>query len=286
MFATSSFSGCRDYVGGLPCIDTFWTTSDNVPTGWTLLDFGYSTISSAIQFACYRLLCETANSGNRYEAYVGWPIKIGSPGDHHAVFNPGANSLTVCASTGGSCGKPYGSTSAGTNYKVQADVWNGNPGSPNANGAVDVVGPQAINYYIRGDMTDALKFANALVSRWNGYSVDGNGGGSTWHLGQVMFVMRVLKLDTSTQVIRTPLGSQTYSQIFSQMVQELWAIQAAYKCNGGCLPNQYKQSSPNGPITGTSGADAENQDAGLLPFSSSVIKMVQDAFGKYTLTNP
>jgi hypothetical protein len=165
-------------------------------------------------------------------------------------------------------------------------VWNGNAGTPNPNGAVDVVGPQAINYYIRGDLTDALKFANALVSRWNGYSVDGSGGGSTWHLGQVMFVMRVLKFDNSTQLIKTLLGSESYSQVFSQMVRELWAIQTAYNCSGGCLPNQYTQTSTNGSITGTSGADAENQDAGLLPFSSSVINIVQDAYGKYTLTNP
>ncbi|MFI5419666.1 MAG: hypothetical protein ACHQ1H_01730, partial [Nitrososphaerales archaeon] len=251
MIATSSFSGCRDYVGGLPCVDTFWTTSDNVPTAWTLQDFGYSALTSAVQSNCTRLLCSTTNSGNRYEAYVGWPIAVGSPGDQHAVFNPGSSSLTLCTSTGG-CGKVYGSFVAGTNYKLQADVWNGNVGTPNPNGAVDVVGPQAVNYYIRGDMTDALKFANALVARWNGYSVDGSGGGATWHLGQVMFVMRVLKLDNSTQAIKTALGSQTYSQVFQQMVKELWAIQAAYKCSGGCLPNQYKQSSPKSAITGTS----------------------------------
>ncbi len=285
MIATSSQSGCRDYVGGLPCVDTFWTTSDNVPTAWTLQDFGYSAVTSAVQTNCVRLLCSTTNSGNRYEAYLGWPIVVGSPGDRHAVFNPGSSSLTVCTSTG-SCGKTYGNILAGTSYKLQADVWNGNAGSPNPNGAVDVVGPQAINYYIRGDLADALKFANALVSRWNGYSVDGKGGGATWHLGQVMFVMRVLKLDNSTQSIKTMLGSQTFSQVFQQMVKELWAIQAAYKCSGGCLPNQYSQTSPNGVIAGTSGADAENQDAGLLPFSNSVIRNVQNSFGKYTLTSP
>ena len=284
LISTSSLQGCTDYVGGLPCHDTFWTTSDNVPTGWTLQDFGYQSDTQAIIKECSYLQCEGANSGDRYEAYIGWPIATGSPGDIHAIFSPGSDTLAITCSTSG-CGDgvpAYGTLSGGTPYKIQADVWTGSAGNPSPDGPVDVVGPQAINYYLHGDMTDSLKYANALVDQWNGYSVDGSGGGDVWHLGQVMFVMRVLGMDTSTNLTTTAYGTETYAQVFSQMENELWAIQAAYNCNGGCLPNSYTQTSPGGAITGTSGADAENQDAGLLPFSYTVVSMVRSEFGAYS----
>ena len=274
-----------DYVGGLPCSDTFWTTSDNVPTGWTLQDFGYSSVTQAIINECNYLKCSSANSGDRYEAYVGSPIAIGSPGDIHGIFSPGSSAIALTCSTSG-CGDGtavYGTLSNGVPYKIQADVWTGSAGSPNDNAAVDVVGPQAINYYIHGDLTDSMKYANALVSLWNGYSVDGSGGGDTWHLGQVMFVMRVLGLDTSTNTITTAYGTETYAQVFQQMENELWAIQSSFNCSGGCLPNSYTQSSPSGPIVGTGGVDAENQDAALLPFSYSVVSMVRADFGAYSM---
>jgi hypothetical protein len=286
LIATSSLQGCTDYVGGLPCADTFWTTSDNVPTGWTLQDFGYASITQAIINECNYLKCSSTNSGDRYEAYLGWPIAVGSPGDIHGIFSPGSSTISLTCSTSG-CGdgtSPYGTLSDGTPYKIQADVWTGSAGSPSPNGAVDVVGPQTINYYIRGDMTDSMKYANALVALWNGYSVDGSGGGDTWHLGQVMFVMRVLGLDTSTSTITTAYGTETYAQVFQQMENELWAIQAAYKCSGGCLPNSYTQTSPSGPIVGTGGSDAENQDAGLLPFSYTVVSMVRADYGAYSMS--
>ncbi len=165
LIATSSLQGCIDYVGGLPCQDTFWTTSDNVPTGWTLQDFGYQSDTQAIIKECAYLQCEGANSGDRYEAYIGWPIAVGSPGDIHAIFSPGSNTLAITCSTS-ACGDGipvYGTLSSGTSYKIQADVWTGSAGNPSPNGPVDVVGPQAINYYIHGDMTDSLKYTNALV---------------------------------------------------------------------------------------------------------------------------
>ena len=286
LIATSSLQGCIDYVGGLPCVDTFWTTSDTVPTGWTLQDFGYASVTQAIINECNYLQCSGVNSGDRYEAYIGWPIAIGSPGDIHGIFSPGSITLAITCSTSG-CGdsqSAYGTLSSGTSYKIQDDVWTGSAGSPNSNGPVDVVGPQAINYYIRGDLTDSMKDANALVSRWNGYSVDGSGGGDTWHLGQVMFVMRVLGLDTSTNTITTAYGSETYTLVFQQMENELWAIQASFNCVGGCLPNSYNQTSPAGTIAGWAGVDAENQDAGLLPFSYSLVSMVRSEFGAYTLS--
>ncbi len=286
LIATSSQEGCIDYVGGMPCHDTFWTTSDNVPTGWTLRDFGYPSVTQAIINECNYLKCSGPNSGDRYEAYLGWPIVVGSPGDIHGIFSPGSNTIALTCSTSG-CGDgtaPYGTLSDGTSYKIQADVWSGAVGTPSPNQPIDIVGPQAINYYIRGDMTDSMKYANALVSLWNGYSVDGSGTGSVWHLGQVMFVMRALGLDTSNNTITTAYGTETYSQVFQQMENELWAIQAAYNCKGGCLPNSYTQTSPNGPITGMAGADAENQDAGLLPFSYTIISQVRSEFGAYTMS--
>ncbi len=99
-----------------------------------------------------------------------------------------------------------------------------------------------------------------------------------------MFVMRVLGVDTSTNKTTTAYGTETYAQVFQQMENELWAIQAAYNCKGGCLPNSYTQTTPGGAITGTSGADAENQDAGLLPFSYTVVSMVRSEFGAYSVS--
>ena len=143
----------------------------------------------------FRLLCFTKNSGDRYEAYLGWPIVTGNPGDSPAVFNSSGsgNSLTTCnAPYPPYCGNPYGN-----NYKIQDHVWTGSiGGSPNlANPVFDVVAPQAINYFMNGDLANAMKYAKAMISQWNGYSVDSASGGTTWDLGQVMFVMRVLSLD-------------------------------------------------------------------------------------------
>lgn len=285
LIATSALQGCVDYVGGLPCKDTFWTTSDNVPAGWTLQDFGYASVTQAIIKECSYLRCLSANSGDRYEAYLGVPIAVGSPGDIHGIFSPGSDTIALTCSTSG-CGDAtaaYGTLSGGTPYKIQADVYSGSAGGSSPNGPVDVVGPQAINYYIRGDMTDSMRYANALVALWNGYSVDGSGGGATWHLGQVMFVMRVLGLDTSNATITTAYGTETYSEVFQQMESELWAIQSAFNCSGGCMPNSYTQSSPGGPIVGTGGVDAENQDAALLPFSYTVVSMVRAEYGTYSM---
>lgn len=289
LIATSSLEGCVDYVGGLPCVDTFWTTSDNVPAGWALQDFGYSNITQAIIKECNYLQCSGPNSGDRYEAYLGWPIAIGSPGDIHGIFSPDSDKLAMTCSTSG-CGDTalaYGKLSDGTSYKIQTDVYTGEAGSPSTSAPVDVVGPQAINYYIRGDMSDSMKYANALVSLWNGYSVDGvctsNDNCDTWHLGQVMFVMRVLGLDTSNNTIQTVYGTETYSQVFNQMENELWAIQTAFNCKGGCMPNSYIQTSPGGGIVGTGGVDAENQDAALLPFSYTLVSTVRADFGEYSM---
>jgi hypothetical protein len=250
-----------------------------------LQDFGYSSVTQAIIKECNYLECSSANSGDRYEAYLGWPIAVGSPGDIHGIFSPESNTLAMTCSTSG-CGDgtlAYGKFSNGTPFKIQADVYTGDAGQPSSNQPVDIVGPEAINYYIRGDLTDSMSYAKALVSLWNGYSVDGTGGGDTWHIGQVMFVMRVLGLDTSNATITTAYGTETYSQVFQQMENELWAIQSAFGCTGGCLPNSYVQSRPGGAIVGTGGVDAENQDAALLPFSYTVVSMVRSDFGTYPM---
>lgn len=41
--ALENKSRVLDYVGWYSCGNTFWTTSDNIPTCWTLDSFGFQT---------------------------------------------------------------------------------------------------------------------------------------------------------------------------------------------------------------------------------------------------
>ena len=86
-----------------------------------------------------------------------------------------------------------------------------------------------------------------------------------------MFVMRVLQLDISSDRISTAGGKRTtYAAVFTAMTNQLWTVQNP----DGSLPNEYHADN-----VGFFGEDAENQDGGLLPFSSTVINRVQNAYG-------
>ncbi|MFI5421064.1 MAG: hypothetical protein ACHQ1H_08870, partial [Nitrososphaerales archaeon] len=234
--------------------------------------------------------CEAANralgafspprDGERYEAYIGSPIFKDNACCTHTILLSSGPPDFPCPQTG--CHPaPYGMLTTvgpdemGNAYAIQSDAWNGQAdgGYPNANAGVDIIGPQAINAWLHGgpDLSTGTNFAKNLVARWDGVGVGQSGGGySTWQLGQVMFVMRVYGFDVSTSPITLNNGIvTTYSAVFTSMESELWSLLS----NGGYLPNTYNA---NG---GLGGHDPENMDAGLLPFSSSVVHMVQIAQG-------
>jgi hypothetical protein len=302
MLATDPTPGCVDANGGVTvaCADAFWTTSDNLPTCATLTDFEYSSIADAcinkilgcdsvyvpsewqtntcpndpLKFHFTSTGIPTAQqatwlSGFRYEAFFAIPIPIGAPGDQHFIVTTGTLSN----------GKPYA---------IEADIATLDIGTQDFYGPVDVVAPQCINEYLRGNLAEAITCANALLFSWDGNGVGGAGAGgtsgtySTWQLGQAMFVMRVLGMDTKSSSVSTNAGTMSYSALFNAMEAKLWAVQAAYTCpvgSSGCLPNAYNASNQ-----GSGGTDAENQDAGLLPFSASVINLVKNSFGECSLS--
>lgn len=249
--------GCNDYVGGLPCDNTFWTTSDNVPTCWTLGDYGYSSIMQQCESKVISLgAFTTPRDGQRYEAYVASLIVPGDSCCIHTILQPTGADIQ-CPQTG--CfGHSYGSNSNGL-YNIQSDAGNSNgPHTPNPNAGVDTAGPQAINEWLLGNKAEGLAIANNLVSTMvnSGWI----GTGSTWQLGQVLFVMRVYGMDSSNP------GA------FNAGVQKLWSLQNSQ----GYLPNTYSIFGPG------SDHDPENMDAGLLPFSYSTVTLVQNSFGKYS----
>jgi len=269
--------GCTDYVGGYPCDNTFWTTSDNIPTCWTLGSFGFQAQQNECEAKVISLggvgippaLCTfpCTNNGERYEAFAGYPIVTGNPGDSHLILLPpnGQNNYP-CPQTGCS-GNYYGIFPAGDQYQglpyaIQADVWNGQgAGTPSTGVAVDIEAPQAINAWLRGDLTTFERLENDLEGRMNssGYI----GVGSTWQLGQVMFVMEV--------------GGRGNTFDFQQMENMLWSLQSP----AGWLPNGY-----TGLGQPTPGHDPENQDAGLLPFCSVCVTDIQNNYGEFTYASP
>jgi hypothetical protein len=290
MLRTAYEPGCIDSNSApqgpqvtVPCEDAFWTTSDNNPTCATLADFGYTDISAAcLKKIFHDLKFKTEGSqppqetgawesGWRYEAYYAIPIPVGSPKSQHFVVTVGTLTTT----------DPYGCPTPPCSYAIKADTNTGSVGLSNINGPVDIVGPQAINYWLRGNTSMSRAYAQNLVARWDGHGIPqqinyppycypGYDCYSPWELGQVMFVMRVLQLDTSSQRISTAAGRMTYAAVFSAMTDQLWAVQNS----DGSLPNEYHADN-----VGFFGSDAENQDGGLLPFSSTVINRVRNAYG-------
>jgi hypothetical protein len=295
MLSTDPSPGCVDSNAGVTvaCDDAFWTTSDNLPTCATLIDFGYASISEAcinkilgcnsvyvpsewrtttcpknplsFEFTASGIPASDQAmwlSGWRYEAYFAIPIPVGAPGDEHFIVS-------------------VGTLGDGQAYAIKADIATLQVGTASYTGAFDVVAPQCIDEYLRGNLAQATECANDLIGTWNGIGVGVAGSGgtySTWQLGQAMFVMRVLGQDSNSSKVSTSDGTITYSALFNAMESRLWAVQAAYSCpvgGAGCLPNSY-----NSANQGSGGTDGENQDAGLLPFSSSVIDYVQSAFGE------
>lgn len=274
--------GCTDYEGGDPCDSTYWTTSDNMPTAWTLASFGYSSTGQAIINKVTALGALQYNSGifeNRYEAYVGVPIITGNPtGGLHGVIQDTIPGPVILAT---SPGTPYSamhnSSQSGTNslgnYKIQFDGSTGGGfGTPTPSATIDVAGPQAINAWLRGNYKLGQSIAMNIVSRWDGYGFDNSSGTyTTWQTGQALFVMRVFGYDTNTSSITTAAGKMTYASVFGSAVNELWSIQYG----PGYLPNSYTSSGP------ASSHDPESQDSGLLPFCYSCVMNIQNNFGQY-----
>jgi hypothetical protein len=257
--------GCIDYVGALPCDNTYWTTSDSYPTCLTLGDFGYSREQAAIlqraeSFGCFH----QPASGQRYEAYCGYPIVVGNPGNKHAIFKPGSLELDTSATCMSprclaSC-PPYGMLD-GAPYKIQADVWSGSGAWGyarfNINDALDIVAPQCANALLRGRESLAKEILANLIARFTSTSFVGKG--SSWQLGQVMFLMRVLGQDDTNE--------------FRQMEKLLWSIQDQ---GNGWLPNGYSGYGQPKP-----GHNPENQDAGLLPYSASCVDRMRSLVGSF-----
>jgi hypothetical protein len=290
MLRTAYQPGCVDSNSApqgpqvtVPCEDAFWTTSDNNPTCATLTDFGYSDISDACLNMIFHTLNFTTNgpqppqetgaweSGWRYEAYYGIPIPVGAPSNQHFVVQVG----TITTADGYRCATPL------CQFAIKADTNTGSTGLPNINGPVDIVAPQAINYWLRGNLSMSRAYAKNLAARWDGHGIPQQINYppycypryycySPWELGQVMFVMRVLQLDTSSDRISTASGTMTYAAVFNAMANQLWTVQNA----DGSLPNEYHSDN-----VGFFGQDAENQDGGLLPFSPAVINRVRNAYG-------
>ncbi len=254
--------GCNDYVSGEPCDQTYWTTSDNIPTCWTLGDFGYPQQENNCIVKLVNLNAfGPAVNGERYEAFAGYPIITGNPGDHHTVLLPDGSSIICVADANGNypnCqNQNYGITKDGLSYNVQSDAWAGNgAGTPNPSGSVDVVAPQAINAWLHGDLNLFNSLETALINKYT--STNYLNTGSTWQLGQTMFVMRV--------------GGQDNTNAFTQMENCLWSLQDS----NGYLPNQYSACGNPG-----NGHDPENMDAGLLPFAGSLIAVIKADFGKF-----
>ena len=170
--------------------------------------------------------------------------------------------------------------SSGTNslgkYNIQFDgSTGGGKGTPDPNAGIDTAGPQAVNMWVRGNYYLGQLIAANLVQRWDGHGVGGSPY-STWQLGQVMFVMRVYSMDTNCPMLTLDNGqSMSYKAVFNAMVNELWSIQSTQ----GYLPNTYDSSGALG------GHDPENMDAGLLPFSYSLVSQVRGEYGKYTMNS-
>ena len=250
--------GCVDYVGGFPCNNTFWTTSDTAPTCWTLGDYGYASIMNQCQSRLSSLgAFSNPRDGQRYESYVGSLIIPGNACCTHTILQPNGNDVK-CPQTGCS-GYAYGTLANGQQYAIQSDAWNGaGPSRPQTGVSVDIEGPQAINEWLLGNKAEGQNLANDLVQRM--VSSNWIGAGSTWQLGQVLFVMRVYGMDISNP------------SAFSAGVSRLWSLQDS----NGYLPNSYS-------VLGRgSGHDPENMDAGLLPFSYSSVTLVQNDFGLYS----
>ena len=77
MFHDINEPGCNDYESGSPCDQTYWTTSDNIPSCWTLGDFGYPTMMNQCVTKNTALGALDYASGifeNRYEAYLGYQL--------------------------------------------------------------------------------------------------------------------------------------------------------------------------------------------------------------------
>lgn len=254
--------GCSDYVSGEPCDQTYWTTSDNIPTCWTLGDFGYASQENSCIVKLLNLNAFGPGiNGERYEAFTGFPIIKGNPGDHHVVLLPNGTLISCIADSQGNypnCQNVhYGKTINGLTYNIQTDAWDGNgAGTPNPSGSVDVIAPQAINAWLHGDIALFNSLESALVQKYT--STNYLNTGSTWQLGQVMFVMRI--------------GSMDNTVAFSLMENCLWSLQDS----NGYLPNDYLACGSPG-----SGHDPENMDSGLLPFSYSLVNIIKSDFGKF-----
>lgn len=212
------------------------------------------------------------NSGQRYEAYAGYPIITGNPGDEHTVLLPpnGSNRIVCVASTSllgvttyPNCqNQPYGTYSSGGTYNIQSDAWSGKgAGTPSAGISIDVEGPQYVNAYLRGNMPEAIKLLNDIEHQLNSSSYIGTG--STWQLGQAIFCMEI--------------GGRENTVDFANMVKMLWSIQSPQ----GWLPNSYSGFGEPG-----TGHDPENQDAGLIGFCAPCIANIQNNFGEFNSNSP
>src|SRR3954465_8756656 len=179
MLRTAYQPGCVDSNSApngpqvtVSCEASFWTTSDNNPTCATLVDFGYAEISEACINKIFHVLEFTTSgaqpqqetdaweSGWRYEAYYGIPIPVGSPANQHFVVQVGELTRTG-----------YGCQSPPCRYAIKADTNTGSVGLSNIRGPVDIVAPQAINYWLRGNKSSAQSYANNLIARWNGNGI-------------------------------------------------------------------------------------------------------------------
>ena len=104
MFHDINEPGCNDYESGSPCDQTYWTTSDNIPSCWTLGDFGYPTMMNQCVTKNTALGALDYASGifeNRYEAYLGVPIIPGNPSAGiHGIIKDNAYAIILASSPG------------------------------------------------------------------------------------------------------------------------------------------------------------------------------------------
>lgn len=256
--------GCTDYVGGEPCDGTYWPSSDNYPPCLALQDYGHGDVGAAMLATATALHCldpTHQNFGNRYEVYMGILIKKGNPTNQHTLLLPPDGSSRMVAippnydNTKGA--PPWGKTPDGKPYKIQQDAYFnvGNP-TPNPDSPIDVAAPQAVRYWLVGDKANFMIFHDNIVKR---YSTTGYvNTGSMWQLGQTMLLKRLAGTDTDAD--------------WQAMEAMLWSNQLP----SGLLPNSYYGTGKPG-----AGHDPENQNAGLMPYSATIINNLKSLFGKF-----
>ncbi len=259
----------NDYVGGLPISpSTFWTTSDNLPTYLALYDYGYAKEADLIKAKLGSLGAfdpTSPNNGQRYEAYAGIPIIQGMPGDEHTILIAPSGAQRTVLTVNQIPQSPHVDVfgtlttppNTGLPYKIQSDAWNGQGhGSVDLTHLrVDVQGPQCINNWLRGNLSEAQKIHDYLVANWQAVTV-------TWQRSQIMFIMRVFGTD------KLPDG--TPNPVFTQIETKQWSLLQ----KNGLLPNNDSGG----------GNDPESQDV-LIAYSQTAITNVQKLKGAFTATS-